>query len=66
MRFKPVRGGRSTQVTVHLQYALPAGTAGAFIASLFGREPAQTIREDLRRFEQLLEAGEIPRATATA
>jgi len=66
VNFGPVRGGRSTEVRVHLQYAPPAGKAGAFIATLFGREPSQTIREDLRHFKQLLEAGEIPRATATA
>jgi uncharacterized membrane protein len=66
VNFAAVRGGRSTQVSVHLQYAPPAGKAGALVASLFGREPSQTIREDLRHFKQLLEAGEIPRATATA
>ena len=64
VNFTAVRGGRSTQVSVHLQYAPPGGKTGAFIASLFGREPSQTIREDLRRFKQVLEAGEIPRATA--
>ena len=66
VNFDAVRGGRSTQIKVHLQYAPPAGRAGAFVASLFGREPSQTIREDLRHFKQLLEAGEIPRAAATA
>src|SRR3954468_22310647 len=66
INFAPARGGRSTQVSVHLQYAPPAGKAGAVVASLFGREPSQTIREDLRHFKQLLEAGEIPRATTTA
>jgi uncharacterized membrane protein len=66
VNFAAVRGGRSTQVSVHLQYAPPAGRAGAFVASLFGREPSQTVREDLRHFKQLLEAGEIPRARATA
>jgi uncharacterized membrane protein len=66
VNFDAVRGGRSTQVSVHLQYAPPAGKAGALVASLFGREPSQTIREDLRHFRQLLEAGERPRATATA
>jgi uncharacterized membrane protein len=66
VNFDAVRAGRSTEVSVHLQYAPPAGKAGAWIASLFGREPSQTIREDLRHFKQLLEAGEIPRATATA
>ena len=64
VNFTSARGGRSTEVRVHLQYAPPAGKAGALIASLFGREPSQTIREDLRRFKQLLEAGEIPRATS--
>ncbi len=66
VNFEAVRDGRSTQVTVHLQYAPPAGRAGALVAALFGREPSQTIREDLRRFKQLLEAGEVPRATASA
>jgi uncharacterized membrane protein len=66
VNFDAVRGGRSTQVSVHLQYAPPAGKAGTLVASLFGREPSQTIREDLRHFKQLLEAGEIPRASATA
>jgi uncharacterized membrane protein len=65
VNFKAVRGGRSTQVSVHLQYAPPAGKAGAFIAFLFGREPSRSIREDLRHFKQLMEAGEIPRVTAT-
>jgi uncharacterized membrane protein len=64
VNFNTTRGGRGTYVSVHLQYAPPAGKAGALIASLFGREPSQTIREDLRHFRQLLEAGEIPRATA--
>jgi uncharacterized membrane protein len=63
--FDPVRGGRSTQVSVHLRYAPPAGTAGAVVASIVGRDPSQTIREDLRHFKQVLEAGEMPRATAT-
>jgi uncharacterized membrane protein len=66
VNFDAARGGQSTQVSVHLQYAPPAGKVGALVASLFGREPSQTIREDLRHFKQLLEAGETPRATATA
>jgi uncharacterized membrane protein len=62
--FETVRGGRSTQLTVHLQYEPPAGHIGAFVAAAFGRAPSQTIREDLRRVKQLLEAGESPRAQA--
>jgi uncharacterized membrane protein len=66
VNFDTVRDGHITQLTVHLQYAPPAGKTGALVASLFGREPSQMIREDLRHFKQLLEAGEIPRATQNA
>jgi len=66
VKFDRVRDGRSTQVSVHLQYAPPAGKVGALVATLFSRNPSQTVREDLRRFKQLLEAGEIPQVTAQA
>jgi uncharacterized membrane protein len=66
VRFSVAREGRSTEVSVHLQYAPPAGKAGAWAAGLFGREPSQTLREDLRRLKQLLEAGEISRARRQA
>jgi uncharacterized membrane protein len=62
VNFSSVRGGRSTQLAVHLQYAPPAGRAGALFARLFGREPSQTVREDLRHLKHMLEAGEIPQA----
>ncbi|HTK29670.1 MAG TPA: SRPBCC family protein [Vicinamibacterales bacterium] len=64
--FTSVRGGQGTQVSVHLRYVPPAGRAGALVATLFGREPRQTIREDLRRLKQLLEAGEVPRTSSSA
>jgi len=62
VNFDTVRNGRSTQLSVHFQYAPPAGRAGSIIAKAFGREPSQTVREDLRRLKQLLEAGEFPHA----
>jgi len=49
-----------TRVRIHLQYDPPAGRLGALVAKLFGEEPNQTVREDLRRFKRLLETGEIP------
>jgi uncharacterized membrane protein len=49
-----------TRVRVHLQYHPPGGRVGAAVARLFGEEPNQTVREDLRRFKRLLETGEIP------
>ena len=63
--FAPARGHDSgTQLTVTLQYEPPAGKFGKLVASAFGREPSQTIREALRRLKQLLEAGEIAKAAA--
>jgi len=32
---------------------------GAMAAKLFGEEPAQQIEEDLRRFKQVMEVGEV-------
>lgn len=51
---------RSTRVRVRLQYSPPGGKLGAAVARLFREEPRVQIREDLRRFKALLEAGEIP------
>jgi uncharacterized membrane protein len=51
---------RGTRVTVHLQYDPPAGKLGAWFAKLFGEEPSQQIREDLRRLKRIIEAGELP------
>ena len=51
---------RGTDVRVHLQYNPPAGKLGAAVARWFGEEPNIQIREDLRRFKQLMETGEIP------
>lgn len=59
VRFSEAPGGRGTRVLVRLAYDPPGGGAAAAIAKLFGQEPDQQIREDLRRFKMLLEAGEI-------
>src|SRR6478672_13941029 len=56
--FKPATGGRGTEVRVRMQYDPPAGKVGAALAWLLGHDPAATIREDLRRFKQLMETGE--------
>lgn len=59
VRFKPSAGRRGTEVRVRLQYDPPAGKVGATVAWLLGHDPAASIREDLRRFKQLIEAGEV-------
>jgi uncharacterized membrane protein len=55
--FKPAASGRGTDVRVRLQYNPPGGKLGSAVAWLFGREPSQTIQEDLCRFKQLMERG---------
>jgi uncharacterized membrane protein len=60
VQFTPAPGGRGSEVRVRLQYDPPAGKIGATVAWLLGHDPAATIREDLRHFKQLIEAGEAP------
>lgn len=52
-------GGRGTQVRVVLKYDPPGGQLGAWLAWLFGESPGRQIEADLRRFKQMLEAGEV-------
>jgi uncharacterized membrane protein len=59
VRFERAPGARGTEVRVQLQYTPPAGRLGRAVAWLFGKSPQQQIHEDLHRFKQLLEAGEV-------
>ena len=58
VNFDPAAGG-ATRVRVRLQYSPPGGKVGAAIAKMMGRDAGTEIREDLRRFKQLIEAGEV-------
>jgi uncharacterized membrane protein len=58
-------GGRVTLVKVAIDYNPPAGVVGATIAKLFGEEPGQQIADDLRRFKQVMETGEVVVSDAT-
>jgi len=59
VNFEPVSGGRSTRVRVHLQYSPLAGKMGAAVAKVMGADPATEIHEDLNRFKQMIEAGQL-------
>jgi uncharacterized membrane protein len=54
--------GRGTVVRVTLTYDPPAGAIGKLIARLFQKEPKVQARQDLRRFKQLMETGEVSTA----
>jgi uncharacterized membrane protein len=60
VRFVPSSRARGTIVEVDFSYRAPLGKAGSRIAKLFGEEPSQQVEDDLRRFKQLIETGEIP------
>ncbi len=62
VRFIPCNGGMGTEVKVALSYSPPAGRAGAAVAKLFGKDPSRQVQEDLRRFQQKMETGDIPSA----
>jgi uncharacterized membrane protein len=59
VNFSDAPGGRGTIVRVTLDYEPPAGRVGAALSHFFSEEPDHQIREDLRKFKQLMETGEI-------
>lgn len=65
VRFEQAPGGRGTIVKVNLQYNPPAGVVGSTVAKLFGEEPNQQLDDDLRRFKQVMEVGEVVVSDAT-
>ena len=59
VEFREAPGDRGTQVDLTLAYDPPGGRVGELVALLFRREPAVQARRDLKRFKQLVEAGEV-------
>jgi uncharacterized membrane protein len=62
VRFVGAPGGRGTEVRVELRFSAPGGRAGAALAKAFGEHPYQQVRDDLRRFKQVMETGEVARS----
>jgi uncharacterized membrane protein len=59
VRFRAATGGRGTEVKVVMEYSIVGGAVTAAIAKIFGEEPELQVGEDLHRFKQLMETGEI-------
>lgn len=57
--FKELPHGRGTELSVVLAYEPPLGKVGATLARLLGEEPHRQLQDDLRRFKQLMETGEV-------
>jgi uncharacterized membrane protein len=60
VHFVKAPGSRGTEVRVSLSYIPPAGQIGDKIASFFSRDAESQVREDLRRFKRVMEAGSLP------
>jgi len=60
IRFLTGQNGKGSDVRVVIDYLPPAGQIGATISKIFGRDVKTEVQEDLRRFKQLMETGEVP------
>lgn len=59
IEFRDAGEDKGTEVHALILYEPPAGQTGRMLAKLLRREPGIQLRRDLRRFKQLMEAGEI-------
>jgi uncharacterized membrane protein len=57
--FEPAVSGRGTVVRLNQDFLIPGGKIAAALGGLFSRTPGGFVRENLRHFKQLAEAGEI-------
>lgn len=62
VRFAEAPGDQGTEVRVEIDYRAPGGKVGELVARLFGEQPRQQVEDDLRRFKQVLETGDIMRS----
>jgi hypothetical protein len=60
--FRDAPGDRGTEVHVSLEVSAPGGKLGEAVQKLLGDEPLAKIKDDLRRFKQRVETGEIARS----
>ncbi|MCW2962570.1 MAG: cyclase [Thermoleophilia bacterium] len=62
VRFVPAPGQRGTELHVVLRYEAPMGPVGASLLKLLGDDPVQQVKDDLRRFKQVMETGQVVRS----
>ncbi len=64
-RFVDAPGDRGTEVHVELVHAPGGGPLAAAVRKARGTDPIATLKDDLRRFKQLAEAGSVTRSDGT-
>ena len=60
VRFRELPNGRGTEVRLKLAYALPGGMTGVALTKFFKTLTLGQLKEELRHFKQIIEAGETP------
>ncbi len=60
VRFEPKRNGRETVVRLEIEFRQWRGPIGTMLGNVLGQIPEQVARQNLERFKELMEAGEIP------
>jgi uncharacterized membrane protein len=64
VRFTDAPGDRGTEIHVELRRSPPAGVLGEAVQKALGTEPLARVKDDLRRFKQVIETGVIARSEA--
>jgi uncharacterized membrane protein/uncharacterized protein YjeT (DUF2065 family) len=65
VRFRPAPGNRGTEVELQMNFKPKGGALGKKIAKHFSAIPKTQMMNDLRRFKQILELGEIVKSDAS-
>ncbi|HEX2692827.1 MAG TPA: SRPBCC family protein [Gemmatimonadaceae bacterium] len=66
VRFRPAAGNRGTEIELQMNFKPKGGAVGQRIAKYFSAIPKTQMMNDLRRFKQIIELGEIVKSDATA
>jgi uncharacterized membrane protein len=59
VRFSPAPGNRGTEISLEMRFHPPGGVVGAKLVKIFDEVPKTQMRNDLRRFKQVMETGEV-------
>jgi uncharacterized membrane protein len=63
--FVPAPGDRGTEIHVVLRRTARGGKLGEMVQKVAGTEPLAKVKDELRRFKQEVETGEVPRSDGT-
>ncbi|HXQ78306.1 MAG TPA: SRPBCC family protein, partial [Gemmatimonadaceae bacterium] len=66
VRFRRAAGGRGTEVQLETEFTPKGGPLGAKVARIIATIPKTNLSNDLRRFKQLIELGEVVKSDASA